>query len=82
MPLATSMASALRDQYLIAGNAGSRHHHDERDVFVARGNHGSDDSAFAVADQSDLVGIDFGARLQVSDAGFGVGGEVGGCGAG
>src|SRR5580692_2237535 len=69
---------ALRDQNLISGDAGAGHHHDESDVRVAGGDHGGDHGAFAVADQSNFVGIDFGAGLEVGDAGFGVGGEVGG----
>ena len=72
------MASLLGYDDLIAGDAGSGHHHDERYIFVAGGDHGRDDSAFAVADQADFVGIDFGTRFQIGDAGFGVGGEIGG----
>ena len=69
---------ALRGKDLISRDAGARHHDNERDVFIARGDHGSDESTFTVADKADLVGIDFGARFQVGDSGFGIGGEVGG----
>lgn len=66
----------LRQQRVFTLGGGRAEENQPGDRFGARSEIRRDDGAFAVADNADFGGIDFLARLEVGDGGFGVGGQV------
>ena len=67
---------ALQLEHVRTGDAGSRQHDDKRDVRRAHGRRRADNSTLAVADDADVLGIDFFAALQIIDASDDVAGHV------
>ena len=55
---------ALQVEDLLAGQARAGHEDDEGDIGRPGGDHGRDDTPFAVAHQADALGIDLASRLE------------------
>jgi hypothetical protein len=64
---------------LVTGKTCAGHQDDERNVLGLGGHHRRDQTALAVTNEADLLGVDVGSRLQIGHAGQDILGEVGSC---